>query len=405
MKKILSVIIASSLLLSSTSVAFAKPHKAVNLGKKITSVQDKSSKKNTEVKEKNVRIKEKKQSFKISGSPVIKYGKYKLPIRPITKGMGATVDFDKEKGLLTVTKGAIIIEINFKEKTVLVNGVADTKSGIFTAKNNKKMNVLIKYIANTLGVRVNVKGNDVTTEIPGLDLPTGVTVTPVGTTVVANTLNSTTLYFTATATIKAGQATGGKAELYVGSKLIATDDSISATDTTVTFTTSDETPTNAELQALIPVGGQVTVKLYNADKQSVVSAAANPMLTTDYVAPSLTGITSATYSVTGSAITLNVTGAGAANDKVDVTKISVTDTVSGVTYQLTNTVGTGSVGVVTSDSKLTITLGSADKLALAGFGTTTLVVNVSAGSFLSDHAGNTTTLNTEIKNIPVTITE
>ncbi|MDF2590045.1 MAG: S-layer protein [Anaerocolumna sp.] len=397
-KKILSVIIASSLLLSSTSVAFAKPIKAVALSKKTTTVQEKSSKK-------NVRIKEKKQSFKISGSPVIKYGKYKLPIKPITKGMGATVDFDKEKAILTVTKGTTTIVINFKEKTVLVNGVADTKSGIFTAKNDKKMNVLIKYIANKLGVRVNVSGDNITTEIPGLDLPTTVTVTPVGTNVVANTLNSTTLYFTATANVKAGQATGGKAELYVGSKLVATDDSISATDTTVTFTTADETPTNAELQALIPVGGQVTVKLYNAEQQSVISAVANPILKADYVAPSLTGITSAVYSVTGSAITLNVSGAGAVNDKVDVTKVSVTDTVSGITYQLTNTAGTGSVGIVTSDSKLTITLGSADKLALAGMKSQALVVNVAAGSLLSDIAGNTSTINTEFKNLPITITE
>lgn len=279
MKKILSFIIAASLLLSSTSVTFAKQSNATDQSKKTTTETQKAKT--------NVRVKEKKQSFKISGSPMVKYLKYKLPIRPITKGMGATVTFDKETAILTVTKGTTTIVINFKEKTVLVNDVADTTSGIFTAKNNKKMTVLIKYIAKKLGVRVSAKGNKITTEIPGLDLPKGVKVTPVGSTVVANTLNSTTLSMTASAKIVAGQATGGKAELYVGSKLVATDLSISATDKKVTFTTADETPTAEELQALIPEGGIVTVKLYNAEQKSVTSTVANPTLIVDYITPIL----------------------------------------------------------------------------------------------------------------------
>lgn len=107
-------------------------------------------------------VKASKQTFKIEGSPVIKFGKYKLPIRPLTKGIGADVKFDKASGTLTVTKGDTTIVINFKDKTVTVNGVADTDTKIFTAGNSKKMTVLVKYIANTLGVRVTVDKNKVT---------------------------------------------------------------------------------------------------------------------------------------------------------------------------------------------------------------------------------------------------
>jgi hypothetical protein len=317
--------------------------------------------------------------------------------------MGATVDFDKTTAILTVTKGITTIVINFKEKTATVNGVADTESGLFTAKNDKKMTVLIKYIANELGVRVNVKGDKVTTEIPGLDLPTAVTVTPLGGTVIANTLNSTTTSVDVKATVVAGQAAGGKAELYVGSKLIATDATIEATDTTVTFTTTDKAATNAELQALIPEGGVVTVKLYNASQQAVVSAVANPTLTVDYVAPVIASISSATYSASGSAITVTVSGAGAVNDKVDVTKLTFQDTTNGTAYQLTNAENTGSTGVVTSVTQLTIKLGSADQMALERMKGSTVNLIIAAGSLLIDKVGNTSASQAQ-QIIPVTIT-
>jgi hypothetical protein len=396
MKKILCFLITASLVLTSSSVVFAKQNQSSNQSKKSVTEQETTSKKDT-------KIKANKQSFKIKGAKVIKYGKYKLPISPITKGMGATVNFDKETAILTVEKATTKIVINFKEKTVTVNGVADTNSGIFTAKNDKKMTVLIKYIANALGVRVTVGKDKITTEIPGLNAPTLVTVTTVGNTVVANTLNNTNLYMYATANVVAGQATGGKAELYVGSKLVATDTSIVATDTTVTFTTSDTTPVNSELQAAIPVSGVVTVKLYNASNSAVVSAVANPTLTVDYVSPAITSITGAIQSVSGSAITIIVSGAGEVNDKVDVTKISLYDTTLNKTYQLTNTAGTGSVGVVSSTSQLTITLGTVDKQGLSGFGGSTVLLTIAPGSLLIDSAGNTSAVTATAQTIPVTI--
>jgi hypothetical protein len=395
MKKIICFIITAALLLTSTSVAFAKTNNAGKQVKQPTRTEQTT-------KQQNQKIKAKKYEFKINGSPVIKYGRYKLPISPITKGMGATVKFDKTTGVITVVKGNTTVVIDLKNKTVTVNGVADTKSGIFTAKNDKKMTVLIKYIASELGIRCDVGKDKVTVEVPGLDYPTDVAVTPVsvsGAAIVVNTLNSSTLYMTATAKIKAGQATGGKAELYVGSKLVATDSSIEATDTAVTFSTSDETPVNSELQAAVPQGGVVTVKLYNANKQSVTSTTGNPTLVVDYAAPTVTAVNSAAYSVSGSAITINVTGAGAVGDKVDVTKVSLTDTAVGKTYQLT----TASTGVVSSEGTLTISLGSADQLGLAGFGGSAVLLTVAEGSLLSDAAGNVSNAFAAAQTVPVTL--
>lgn len=364
---------------------------------------EKDEEKDNQKQEKNHEKKSKsiKQEFKINGSPVIKYGRYKLPIRPITQGMGATVTFDETTAVLTVAKGATTIVINFNLETVTVNGINDPNSGIFTVENNKKSIVLIKYIAKTLGVRANCNDDKVTVEVPGLDSPTNITVTPIGTNTVANTINRTTTAVTGSAIITPNQATGGRAELYVGNKLIATDNVITATDSTVTFTTSSST--NVELQTMIPNGGVISVKLYNANNEYVISKDFNLKLIVDYSAPMVAAFNSAVCNVTGSAITINVSGAGAVGDKVDVTKISLYDTSSGRYYQLTNTPGIGSTGVVVDKNTIVITLGSADKLALAGIGNTTVFLNIAQGSLLYDSAGNTSLGFASIMNIPVIV--
>jgi hypothetical protein len=408
MKKIICFIMTAALILSPTSIALAKQGNAAkhnDKGRKtqITLQQEKKTREKEKVKHQDKHSKGNKQEFKIYGSPVIQYGRIKLPIAPITKGMGATVKFDQATAVLTVTKGTITIVIDFKNKKVTVNGVEDMKSGIFTAKNDHKTTVLIKYIAKVLGVRVEVDDDEVIVEVPGLNNPTKVTVTPVGSSVLPNTLNSTTLYMTASANITAGQATGGRAELYVGSKLVATDSVIAATDTTVNFTTSDETPATAELMTAIPAGGVVTVKLYNAANQAVVSKTANPTLVVDYAAPTLTSITSASFSESGLSLYLNVTGAGAVGDKVDVSKIFVYNATLGVSYQLTSAARTGSTGVVSTANLLTIQLGSADALALTGFKGSNLMLNIAPGSLLKDAAGNTSASTTSYISVPVAV--
>ena len=121
-----------------------------------------------------------------------------------------------------------------------------------------------------------------------------IALTPSGGTVVANTLNSTNTAIDFAATIGAGQATGGKAEFYVNGALIGTDSTIAPADTSVNYSTSDGSPTSAELQAAIASGGTVSVTLYDA--------AGNPLsangltLTRDLAIPTVLGTVEVTPS-------------------------------------------------------------------------------------------------------------
>lgn len=397
MKKMICFMITVAMLLSSVSVAYAKNHNYYGDYGKGNYKWDDDDRHNKH------EHKERKQKFNLKGTNFIKYGNYKLPIKPVTNGMGANVSYDDKKAIITVTKGSTTIVIDLKNKTVSVNGVIDYNSDIFKAKNSKKMTVLIKYIAYIFGIEVDIDDDDIIVEVPGLEQPTNIVLVPVGSTYNSNSLNSTTLYLTAYATIKAGQATGGRAELYIGNKLVAVDNTISATDTTVTFSTADNDPTNAELQALVPTGGLVTVRLYNAETKYVESSKGNPTLIVDYIAPSLTGVASAVYNTQGNRLDITVTGAGAVGDKVDVTKLSLTDTATGKTYQLTNADKTGSNGSVSSSANLMINIGSNDRLGLTGFGGSTVYLSVAAGSLITDAAGNASPYFSSYQLIPVTI--
>jgi hypothetical protein len=116
--------------------------------------------------------------------------------------------------------------------------------------------------------------------------PTAVAVTPVGGTVTANALNATNTNMTASATITAGEATGGYAYLKVNGTIVASDVAIAGGDTSVTFDLG--TATTGQLQAAVLVGGTVTVQLYDDAENTATSAVANPTLLVDYVAPTVT---------------------------------------------------------------------------------------------------------------------
>ena len=93
-KKTLCFILAIMLMLTPTSTAFAKNNKK----------HKQNNKKQEWVQKDNKKIKKKKKKFKMKDTSVIKYGRYKLPINPVTKGMGAKIDYNKKGALLTVEK-------------------------------------------------------------------------------------------------------------------------------------------------------------------------------------------------------------------------------------------------------------------------------------------------------------
>ncbi|MDP1784147.1 MAG: DUF4214 domain-containing protein, partial [Sulfuricurvum sp.] len=212
----------------------------------------------------------------------------------ISADTGSATDFTTLTAAQTIT-GTLSTALVAGE---VLNGSVDGGS-TWTNITAKAAGTAITWDGATLSGSSSIKikvtdaaGNDgtVATQAYVLDTtaptaPTGVAVTSVGGTVVANTINATNTHLTAQATITAGQATGGSAVLQVGGTTVATDASILVGDTTVTFTTSDSTPTTAELQAAISAGGVVTVTVTDLAGNTATSSVSNPTLVRDIVAP------------------------------------------------------------------------------------------------------------------------
>jgi len=170
--------------------------------------------------------------------------------------------------------------------------------------------------------------------------PSSVVITPQSGTVVANTLNSTNTYLTASAAIGAGQAAGGRAELLVVDSVMASDANILAGDTSVAFSTSDGTPLASELQSLIPAGGAVSVRLYDAAGNSSDSVAGNPALTVDYGLPVISVHSTVTVEAASAAGAIAAYTAPNASDTVDGTTTTACLPVSGSLFALGSTIVT-----------------------------------------------------------------
>jgi hypothetical protein len=198
--------------------------------------------------------------------------------------------------------------------------------------------------------------------------PTNVVVTPVGGTVVANTLLANNTNMTATASIVAGQATGGSAELLLGSTTIATDTSIAAGDSSLSFNLNFST--SADLQAAIAAGGQLTVRLLDAaGNASLASLAVS--LTVDYAKPT------ATLSSSRSAMKIGETAT-----------ISVQLSEPSSTFILTDVTMTGgSLGTFVAVSSTQYTFVFTPTVGING-GSASLSI---AGGAFTDTAGNTNT--------------
>jgi hypothetical protein len=171
------------------------------------------------------------------------------------------------------------------------------QQNIAAADVRKNSTIVLMYsadnAANTINMRVGTAGVDDPTVLTStLDTtvptaPTAVTLTPVGGNIVANTINTTNTNLTATATITAGDATDGKAELMIGSTVLASDTTIAVGDVAVSFDLG--LTTNAALQAAVATGGVAKVRLH--DKAgNYTDSTVNPTLTRDMVAPTLLSV-------------------------------------------------------------------------------------------------------------------
>lgn len=109
-----------------------------------------------------------KYGFKFDVPPVIKEGRTLIPVRAITEGLGADVDWDGETKTVTITKttteGSVVIVMVLDENVVTVNGeevVLDTEAKLF----NNRTFVPIRFIAETFGLNVDWFGEDETISI------------------------------------------------------------------------------------------------------------------------------------------------------------------------------------------------------------------------------------------------
>lgn len=205
--------------------------------------------------------------------------------------------------------------------------------------------------------------------------PSAVTLTPVGGTVIANTLNTTNTNMTATATITAGQATGGTAVLKVGATTIATDSSILAGDTSVTFTLG--TATTAALQSAVAAGGVVTVTVNDAAGNSAVSTVGNPTLTVGYNA--ITAPTGVALTSIGGTVVVNTLNSTNTNMTAVATIVAGQATGGSAILKFGSTTIATDATILVGDTTVTFNLGTADNAALkaavaaGGVATVTLI--------------------------------
>lgn len=135
--------------------------------------------------------------------------------------------------------------------------------------------------------------------------------TPLGGVLVPNTVNLTTTNVQVSASMAAGTATGGQAELRFGERLLATDTVIAAQDTAVTFDLG--TSTAAGLQAALVGAGALTVRLVNV--VGVASLPSDPApLVIDFIAPAVTITSSRSALLSGQTALLTFTLSEAAAD-------------------------------------------------------------------------------------------
>lgn len=108
--------------------------------------------------------------FKFDTPPVIKSGRTVIPVRAITRGFGAELNWDPEAQQVTVYKDDTTIELAIDSNVALVNGeeiLLDSKAEIMSNRTY----VPLRFILETFGLNVNWDDETDTIEIdePGDD--------------------------------------------------------------------------------------------------------------------------------------------------------------------------------------------------------------------------------------------
>lgn len=105
-----------------------------------------------------------KGNAKFDTPPVIKHGRTLIPVRAVTEAMGATVEWNEEEKIVTITKDDKIIEFNLAENKVYVDEV-ETTIDVPAEVMNKRTMVPLRFIAEQLGLNVDWDEESNTIEI------------------------------------------------------------------------------------------------------------------------------------------------------------------------------------------------------------------------------------------------
>lgn len=93
-------------------------------------------------------------NLKFDIPPVIKYGRTLVPVRAISRGLGAQVAWDAQTMTVTITRGDTVVTLALGSREMLVNGqpvIMDVPAQLISNRTF----VPIRFIAAALGERVN----------------------------------------------------------------------------------------------------------------------------------------------------------------------------------------------------------------------------------------------------------
>lgn len=110
-------------------------------------------------------------NFKFDTPPVIKEGRTLIPVRAITEGLGAELDYNQETKEVTIVKDGTTIVLTLGTNTALVNGeevALDVKSSLL----NNRTYVPLRFIMETFGLKTEWDQDSETIDITDPEEPT-----------------------------------------------------------------------------------------------------------------------------------------------------------------------------------------------------------------------------------------
>lgn len=155
-KKLLSSFIALVFIMIFSLPVMAHNHPGQGIGKGLIKQAEKfkfelNIKNFKEMKQCKIKVKNKHIKFDVP--PVIKEGRTLIPVRAITQGLGAEVDWDEKNKLVTITKGDTVIEFDLKDGKVYIDG-KETEIDVPPGLINKRVFVPLRFISEVFGEKV-----------------------------------------------------------------------------------------------------------------------------------------------------------------------------------------------------------------------------------------------------------